>query len=152
LGVQGIEAVIPPDEFVEHMAGRGLKIKPAPVIDLTLAATSAQYKDLLEQLLVAPWCDAVLSVVGSSAQFHPQLAIKPLIEANNPVAQSLVAILAPHAPESLRMLQEAGIAAFRTPDSCADTLSTFLRRQAPGADEGEQAAFAWRVGLPRSGM
>jgi len=152
LGVQGVEAVVPPDDFVAHMAGRGLNIKPAPVIDLTLAATSAQYKDLLEQLLIAPWCDAVLSVVGSSAQFHPQLAVRPLVEADKPGDKPLAAFLAPDAPESLRLLQEAGVAAFRTPESCADALSTFLRREAPRAVAGGQSAVHWPDGLPRSGM
>src|SRR5690606_5322503 len=89
---------------------------------------------------------------GSSAQFHPQLAIKPLIEANKPGDKPLAAFLAPDAPESLRLLQEAGIAAFRTPESCADAVATFLRRQAPRADESEQSAFVWPEGLPRSGM
>jgi hypothetical protein len=44
-----------------------MKIRETTIIDLTLAATSAQYKDLLEQLLRTDWCDAVLSVVGSSS-------------------------------------------------------------------------------------
>src|SRR5690606_15475708 len=127
LGVQGLEAAAPPPEFVEHMAGRGLKIKPAPVIDLTLAATSAQYKDLLEQLLLAPWCDAVLSVVGSSAQFHPQLAVKPLIESAKPDAKPLAVFLAPEAKESLKLLLQHGIAAFRTPEACADALAAFFK-------------------------
>lgn len=153
LGVLGLEAATPPDDFVAHMAGRGLNIRPAPVIDLTLAATSAQYKDLLEQLLAAPWCDAVLSVVGSSAQFHPQLAVRPLIEAQKPQDKPLVAFLAPEAPESLGLLRQAGIAAFRTPEACADGLSVFLRRKALRArGSSDCEAFPWPQGLPRAGM
>src|SRR3546814_6394338 len=53
LGLKNIEAATPPLEFVQHMAGRGLNIRQTPVIDLTLAATSEQYKDLLEQLLLS---------------------------------------------------------------------------------------------------
>src|SRR5690606_32544603 len=60
LGLRGLTAVSPPDEFISLMAGRGVNIRRAPVIDLTLAATSAQYRDLLEQLLRASWCDGVL--------------------------------------------------------------------------------------------
>lgn len=153
LGVQGLEAATPPPEFVKHMEGRGLKIKPAPVIDLTLAASSAQYKDLLEQLLLAPWCDAVLSVVGSSAQFHPQLAVRPLVESHKPDNKPLVAFLSPEAMESLALLQEAGIAAFRTPEACSDALSAFLRRKAPAVIEAAKApAFDWPQTLPRTGM
>jgi acyl-CoA synthetase (NDP forming) len=127
LGLKNIEAAIPPLEFVQHMAGRGLNIRQTPVIDLTLAATSEQYKDLLEQLLLSDWCDAVLSVVGSSAQFHPQLAVKPLIESIKPGGKPLAVFLAPEASESLNLLQQHGIAAFRTPESCADTLAAFFK-------------------------
>src|SRR3546814_21169186 len=108
------------------MAWRGLNIRQTPVIDLTLAATSEQYKDLLEQLLLSDWCDAVLSVVGSSAQFHPQLAVKPLIESSKPDSKPLVVFLAPGAYESLQLLQQHGLAAFRPPETCADELASFF--------------------------
>lgn len=128
LGVLGVEAVAPPQAFVDNMAGRGLKIRPTKVIDLTLAATSAQYRDLLEQLLSADWCDAVLSVVGSSAQFQPELAVLPLAEAQKAYDKPLAVFLAPDAPASLALLQSHDVAVFRTPESCADALATFLKR------------------------
>ena len=127
MGLKNIDAVAPPVQFIEHMAKRGLNIRQTSVIDLTLAATSAQYKDLLEQLLIADWCDAVLSVVGSSAQFHPQLAVKPLIEASKPDSKPMVVFLAPEALESLSVLQRHGIATFRTPEACADALAAFFK-------------------------
>ena len=55
LGMLGMVAVAPSHEFIAHMAGRGMTIRETPVIDLTLAATSVQYKDLLEQLLQTDW-------------------------------------------------------------------------------------------------
>lgn len=134
LGLKNIEAATPPLEFVRHMAARGLNIRQTPVIDLTLAATSEQYKDLLEQLLLSDWCDAVLSVVGSSAQFHPQLAVKPLIESAKPDAKPLAVFLAPEANESLKLLQQHGIAAFRTPEACADALAAFFKPVIEQAD------------------
>lgn len=154
LGMRGLEAVAPPTAFIEHMAGRGLKLRQTSVIDLTLAATSTQYKDLLEQLLAAPWCDAVLSVVGSSAQFHPDLAVRPLIEANKPGDKPLAAFLAPDAPESLMRLQENSIAAFRTPEACADALASFLGRQEPHdiAVNDKAGAFHWPENLPCNGL
>ena len=36
----------------------------------SLAVSSAQYKDLLEQLLHEDWCDAVLSVIGRSQGYY----------------------------------------------------------------------------------
>ncbi len=154
MGLHGLEAVAPPAEFIEHMAARGLTLRQTSVIDLTLAATSAQYKDLLEQLLAAPWCDAVLSVVGSSAQFHPDLAVRPLIEADKPADKPLAAFLAPDAPQSLSRLQAHSIAAFRSPEACADALAAFLKRSAPrAATSGDSgAAFSWPEGMTRSGL
>ena len=150
LGLRGLAAVAPPPEFVRMIAEHGLKIRETPVIDLTLAATSAQYKMLLEALLRAEWCDAVLSVVGSSAQFHPGLAVQPLLEADKPDAKPLAVFLAPEAPESLALLQQGGIAAFRTPEACADALSVFFTPVGAPPAQGFEAA--WPDGLPRSGM
>lgn len=154
LGLANVEAVPPPDAFVAHMAARGVKIRQTPIIDLTLAATSAQYRDLVEQMLQSDWCDAVLCVVGSSAQFHPQLAVKPIVEASATGGKPLLAFLAPDATQSLQVLQLAGVPAFRTPESCADALSC-LFRAARFADAGEAGAdltpFDWPQDLPTQG-
>ncbi len=63
--------------------------------DLTLAASPAQYRDLVEQMLQSDWCDAVLCVAGSSAQFHPAYAVRPIIEASAVQGKPLLAFLAP---------------------------------------------------------
>jgi len=149
-GMFDIEAVAPPTPFIEHMKGRGLALRQTPVIDLTLAATSEQYKDLLEQLLKADWCDAVLSVVGSSAQFHPDLAIKPLVEAEKPADKPLVVFLAPEASASLVRLQEHGIAAFRSPESCAEALRAFFKPVSDHRDEPTEPVV-WPADLPAHG-
>lgn len=150
LGLRDIDAIAPPAAFVEHMLARGLKIRSQPVVDLTLAATSAQYRDLVEQMLQSDWCDGVLSVVGSSAQFHPGLAVKPLLQADKPADKPLAVFLAPDAPQSLKLLQEAGIAAFRTPEGCADALSAFFSRR-PQQVSVPLAAPVWPDGVPRHG-
>lgn len=150
LGLRHIEAVAPPADFVAHMLARGLKIRSQPVVDLTLAATAAQYRDLVQQMLKSDWCDGVLSVVGSSAQFHPGLAVKPLLEADKPADKPLAVFLAPDAPQSLRLLQDAGIASFRTPEGCADALSTFFSRRPP-PQGAPQTAPAWPQELPQQG-
>ncbi|WP_459617422.1 acetate--CoA ligase family protein [Bordetella sp. 2513F-2] len=151
LGLRGVVAATPPDAFIAHMAGRGLKLRPAPIIDLTLAATSAQYQDLLEQLLQADWCDAVLSVAGSSAQFHPELVVRPLQCAAKPDDKPLVAFLAPDAMASLQVLQNAGIPGFRTPESCAEALALFLRRPLPSPPVAEASSPVWPQDLPKEG-
>jgi acyl-CoA synthetase (NDP forming) len=151
MGLLGLEAVAPPPHFIQHMAGRGLRIRETPVIDLTLAATSAQYQDLLENLLQCDWCDAVLSVAGSSAQFHPDYVVAPLLAAAQSSVKPLAAFLAPEAPESLALLQDAGIAAFRTPESCAEALAILLKRARPTARPKPATALPWPADLPRSG-
>ncbi len=128
LGLHGFEAVAPTADFVSHMASRGLKLRQTPVIDLTLAATSEQYQDLLTEILQTDWCDAVLCIAGSSAQFHPQLVVQPILNAvatEHGSRKPLVAFLSPDAMASLQVLQENGVAAFRTPESCADALAAF---------------------------
>jgi acyl-CoA synthetase (NDP forming) len=151
LGLYGLRTATPPFTFVTHMALRGLKIRETPIIDLTLAATSAQYKDLLEQLLASDWCDAVLSVVGSSAQFHPGLAVKPLIEAVKPASKPLAVFLSPEAPESLRLLQQHGIAAFRTPEACADGLAALFRRRPVTTVDSPASPPTWPDDVPLRG-
>ncbi|MCD0505141.1 acetate--CoA ligase family protein [Bordetella petrii] len=152
LGLRGLVAATPPDDFVAHMAGRGLKLRQAPIIDLTLAASSAQYQDLLENLLTADWCDAVLSVAGSSAQFHPEFAVQPLVQARKSDDKPVVAFLAPEAMASLRVLQREGIAGFRTPESCAEALALFMNRPAAAPPPpGQGPAQEWPAGLPATG-
>ena len=118
LGLSGIETVAPGSD--------------APIIDLTMAATPQKYAATLDALLASPECDAVLAVVGSSAQFHPQLAVEPILAARR-AAKPLAAFFTPHAEASLKLLAAAGIAAFRTPEACADAFAAYFSWRAPRA-------------------
>ncbi len=120
LGLFGIETVAPNPK--------------SPIIDLTMAATAEQYTTMLDDLLASPQCDGVLAVVGSSAQFHPQLAVEPILRSKKS-SKPLAVFLTPHAERSLSLLAAQGIAAFRTPEACADALAAY---------------FAWRSPRPRS--
>jgi len=102
----------------------------ASMHDLTMAGNAQGYRATLEGLLADDDCDAVLAAVGSSAQFHPDFAVEPIVQArrgNKPLA----AFLTPHAERSLALLAERGIAAFRTPEACADALAAFFAWRAP---------------------
>lgn len=116
LGLAGIETVAPGSD--------------APIIDLTMAATPQKYAATLDALLASDECDAVLAVVGSSAQFHPQLAVEPILAATL-AAKPLAAFFTPHAERSLQLLAKAGIAAFRTPEACADAFAAYFAWRAP---------------------
>ena len=101
-----------------------------PIYDLTMTATPEVYRKTLEQLLEAPECDAVLAAVGSSAQFHPKLAVEPILNSRR-FHKPMAVFLTPHAEASLALLAQAGIAAFRTPEACADAFAAYFAWAAP---------------------
>ncbi len=157
LGTLGIETLTPDAALIAGLREKGVAIRSAPIIDLTLAATSDKYRAVLEALLAHPDCDAALAVVGSSAQFHPQLAVKPIVgvprqdDSGGAIrAKPLAAFLAPHAEASLRLLAEAGVPGFRTPEACADALAAYFAWRAP-SPETKHAVIAWPAGLPLHG-
>jgi acyl-CoA synthetase (NDP forming) len=143
LGAAGAELVAPPPELAERIRALGVRVSDSPLIDLTIAGTRASvYGPLLQELLVSEHCDAVVAAVGSSAQFHPDLAIDPIIAARSGHPQKALAVfVAPEAPASLARLARAGIAAFRTPESCADALAAFLSWRAPRAEAAVASSF-----------
>lgn len=113
---------------VDRLGLHGIEL--ASMHDLTMTATKDTYRATLEQLLGSPDCDAVLAAVGSSAQFHPELAVEPIVQAKR-TAKPLVAFFTPHAERSLALLAQQGIAAFRTPEACADAFAAFFAWRAP---------------------
>jgi acyl-CoA synthetase (NDP forming) len=115
---------------VDRLGLRGVEL--ASMHDLTMTATPDGYRATLERLLRSAECDAVLAVVGSSAQFHPELAVQPILAAARE-RKPLAAFMTPHAEASLALCTQQGIAAFRTPEACADALAAFLSWNAPRA-------------------
>ncbi len=112
------------------------------MIDVTLAGTRAdKVQAALTALAADPQTDLALSVVGSSAQFRPHDAVAGILAAaQSGLPKPVAAFLVPQADVSLRMLGEAGIPAFRTPESCADVIRAFLDWQAPRAVPGDRGA------------
>jgi len=113
---------------VDRLGLAGIDVQPFH--DLTMKSTPQQYRHTLEALLASSECDAVLATVGSSAQFHPHFALEPIVQAKK-TAKPLGAFLTPHAESSLRLLAESGIAAFRTPEACADAFAALFAWRAP---------------------
>lgn len=138
LGTLGLDVATPDEAFIARMRQSDVTVRQSPIIDLTLAATSAKYSAVLEGLRTWDGCDAILAVVGSSAQFQPQLAVKPIVEARHE-GKPLVAFFAPDAPQSLQWLSEQGLPAFRTPESCADALAALFAWQAPTSARTESS-------------
>jgi acetate---CoA ligase (ADP-forming) len=116
---------------LQRLAAAGIAVAPARLVDLTTAGTRYDVmKPALDVLLAAPEFDLVLAVVGSSARFHPELAVQPIIDSAG-ATKPLAAFLVPEAPEALKRLSAAGIPSFRTPEACADAIVAALRRRAP---------------------
>ncbi len=123
LGTLGVDVVGPTQTVIDNLKkNHNITISNARVTDLTLAGAKKEiYSAVLNELLASDHCDLVLPIAGSSAQFHPQIAVSPMVEADKR-GKRVAAFLAPQAEKSLALLAEAGIAGFRTPESCADAI------------------------------
>lgn len=133
LGIRDVLVQPPSEATLARLNAAGIAAAPGRVLDLTLAGTKYEVmKGALDVLLDAPEFDLVLAVVGSSARFQPQLAVRPIIDSAGS-AKPLAAMLVPDAPEALAQLTEAGVACFRSPEACADTIASVFARRMPGA-------------------
>jgi len=131
LGTLGVEVVAPPTELIEKLAAQDIDIPAGPLTDLTHAGTKAEvYAAVLDALVESDHCDLVLAVAGSSAQFQPEVTVEPMIAAATR-GKPLAAFLAPHATDGLTRLAEAGVAGYRTPESCADAIRAWSRWTPP---------------------
>ena len=140
LGAVGLDVIAAPEAVHKRLSDFDLKIGRGPLIDLTMAGTrEGVYGAALEALLKSDACDAVVCVVGSSAQFHPELAVAPIVEVARKASKPVAAFMVPQADSSLRLLADAGIAAFRTPEACADSMRAFFAWREPTAQTSKMA-------------
>lgn len=153
-----VELVGPPQALIDSFAAQGVRIGSGAVTDLTMAGTKRGiYRSVLDAYLSSDHCDTVLAIAGSSAQFHPQLAVEPIAGAQRQ-GKSLLAFATPQADEALQLFEQAGVPAFRTPESCADALRALARWREPqppaspkGAEIAALAAAALRLQACGSG-
>jgi acyl-CoA synthetase (NDP forming) len=143
LGTLDLHAMVASPALLARLVELGVRAAESPIVDLTMASSGPRYRAVLDALIDSADCDAVLAVVGSSAQFHPDFAVAPILDTPGP-AKPLAVFLTPQADASLKLLAARGIAAFRTPEACADALAAFFRWRAPAA----QTAGAAPAGLP----
>jgi acyl-CoA synthetase (NDP forming) len=165
LATRGITITQPSPDTYARLAAAGIKVAKARIVDLTIAGAHYEaVKGALDILLSAPEFDLVVAVVGSSARFHPELALKPIIDCAG-AGKPLAAFVVPDAPEGLARLSAAGVPCFRTPEACADAVAAALRRRVPASAVTRKAtppgsgrlldeleAYAWldRLGLARA--
>lgn len=155
VGLRGDAVVGPTPAMRARLAEQGIHISDSPLIDLPMGGGKGQYTTVLKELVASDHCDAVVAVLGSTARLRPTQVndnVLDVYDGSKPIA----VFAAPQADEAIRICDEAGIAAFRTPETCADALHTFLNWRAPKPVETVPPA-AWRgaartlyaVGAPR---
>jgi acetate---CoA ligase (ADP-forming) len=131
MAMAGLDIAGPPQALVDWLKPLGIAAGDGKLVDLTLAGAKPEIvAGTIERLLADDGNDAVVFVVGSSAQFSPELAVEPLVRfarAAKPFAVSLT----PAAEKSLALLTAAGVPAFRHPESCAEGMAVCLLRPTP---------------------
>jgi acyl-CoA synthetase (NDP forming) len=146
LGMLGDAVEGPPAPVRAALAAAGIDLPDAPLVDLPMGASGpARFSTVLKALVASDHCDAVVAVLGSTARLAAEAAVAHIAPAL-PSPKPIAVFAAPQADETLRLMGEHGIAAFRTPESCADAVHAFLNWQAPrqtaGLAPGETDAAA----------
>jgi len=145
MAVAGLDIAGPPRALVDWLNPLGIAAGDGKLVDLTLAGAKPEIvAGTIERLLADETNDAVIFVVGSSAQFNPELAVEPLLRFAKSAKPFAVA-LTPAADKSLALLTAAGVPAFRHPESCAEAMALCLLRkplqQVPALQEPSVAAL-----------
>lgn len=132
LGIRNVSVVSPSDDTIAKLNARGVDVHAGGIIDLTLAGTKYEVmKAALDVLEDAPEFDLVLVASGSSARYHPDLAVKPIVDSITTYKKPLVSFLVPDAPEALKQLKQAGVPCFQSPEACADVINAAFSRRKP---------------------
>jgi acyl-CoA synthetase (NDP forming) len=147
LGAAGVALTPPPPPLVERLRAQRVDLAGKTLVDLTMAGTRPEIaREAIEALLDSPECDIVVVVVGSSGRFQPEIAVRPIIDAAGGRKKPLAVFILPEAGESLKLLAEAGIAAFRTPEGCADGVRAYLDWRGPQVRVRKNARLLAKAG------
>ena len=131
MAMAGLDIAGPPQALVDWLSPFGIAAGEGKLVDLTLAGAKPEIvAGTIERLMADDGNDAVIFVVGSSAQFNPELAVEPLLRFAR-TAKPFAVSLTPAAEKSLALLTAAGVPAFRHPESCAEAMAVCLLRPQP---------------------
>ena len=134
LALAGVRVESASDRTLAAIRATGLDVAKGPMCDLTMAGAGPDFvRPAVEAMARDPGFDVVVSVTGSSARSRTEVSMRAMIEAEKG-GRPLACFLVPEAAEGMRMLVGAGIAAFRTPESCADAVRALVEWRAPRAD------------------
>lgn len=125
-GALGLDFPNPSGQTLEAL-GEGLPSFAAfsNPLDVTGSGVGGGYERALNFFLKDDQFDVVVSVVGTSSQFAPEMGVKPILRREKGGKKPLVAFLNPNAEAAARLLEQDGIPTFRTPEGCARGLKYF---------------------------
>jgi acyl-CoA synthetase (NDP forming) len=131
LGVLGADVVPPSTTVIDNLRKQSITVTDAVITDIPMGGSDrGAYTSILSALLASDHCDAVVSVIGSSSMTNPNVIADRVLKAE-PKSKPLAVYLAPRADHGLLLLQQHGVAGFRTPESCADAVNTYLNWRPP---------------------
>lgn len=132
LGNAGVIIATPSPATRNAIAAAGVADVGGRIVDVTLAGTRPEIMaGVLRAMLAAPEFVVIVSVVGSSAQFYPELAADPVAMIAQNTNKPIGVFSVPEAPATLNRLARAGVPAFRTPETCVDAVRAFLDWRRP---------------------
>lgn len=130
IGLRGVSLAPMSPASHQKIRAQGTDLKEGPLVDVTLAGTKYDVmKTVISTLLKDPECGLVIAAIGSSAQFSPELAVKPIVDAvaeSGPGAAPVLAVPIPHAPESLALFNANGVPACRTVEGAAEVIAALF--------------------------
>lgn len=130
LSLRGVEIAGCSDMSRKILTAKGIPLGHGKLVDVTLAGTKYDtMKAVVSQLIADPETGALVVAIGSSAQFNPELAVTPIVDAvaeSDTSAAPVFAFPIPHAEESIRMLEAGNVPSFRSVESCADTVALVI--------------------------
>jgi len=137
LSLRGVSIVGCSEHSRQALTTQKIALGQGKLIDVTLAGARYEtMKAVVSQLINDPQTGLLLVAIGSSAQFNPDLAVTPIIDAVAECGVDAAPVFGfpiPHAEDSIRMLEAGGVPSFRTVESCADTIALLLSARAPAA-------------------
>lgn len=143
------------DTARQKLEAQGIPLGHGKLVDVTLAGTKYEtMREVVATLADDPATGLLLVVVGSSAQFDAEKAVRPIVDvAAEGVAgrAPVMAFVLPEAPASLAMLEAGGVPAFRSVETCAEALSLFMAPRRRRDDTGfalPEAAADLLAGAP----
>ena len=109
-------------------------------LDTTIADIHL-YSDFLQSFLESGCFDAVIPIVGSSAQFRPEMGVEPIVRLKKTSPDApMLSYFNPHAEDAHRLLAKEGIASFQSISGCVRAAAALVQYGKVLNREGKSAS------------